>query len=123
MAPEAAAERESWKLAVVVPAEVQLSPGKLAAQVAHAAVDAALALTPADRQRWLADGQPKVVLRARTPQELQDVIERATARRLPVTEIADAGRTEVAPGTRTAVGIGPAAAGQVDGVTGALPLC
>lgn len=100
-----------------------MSAGKAAAQAAHAAVAAALAaLGTTAFTAWLDDGQPKVVLRVATAEELDDVV--ATARRqgLPVQTIADAGRTQLDPDTVTCCAVGPAEVGEIDLVTGALSL-
>ena len=96
--------------------------GKLAAQAAHAALAAFLA-APADSQRaWLEAGMPKVVLRCEGATALRELEERAAAAGLPAALIRDAGRTVLAPGTATCLGIGPASAEAVDAITGALRL-
>jgi PTH2 family peptidyl-tRNA hydrolase len=97
--------------------------GKIAAQVAHAAVAAALASRGrADFAAWLADGQPKVVLKVTTGPDLDQVIQQARAAGLPVELVHDAGRTQVEPGTLTCCAIGPAETGRIDAVTAGLSL-
>ena len=111
------------KLALVVRTDLDMGRGKIAAQVAHAAVTAALRNTgSADFDGWLRDGQPKVVLKVTSGEQLQDVAERAAAAGLPVDLIQDAGRTQVAPGTLTCCAVGPAADDRIDAVTGGLSL-
>lgn len=97
--------------------------GKIAAQVAHAAVAAALASigTP-EFTNWLRDGQPKVVLRVGSEEELHAIAGQAAEAGLPVQVIHDAGRTQVAEGTPTCCAIGPAADSAIDAVTGQLTL-
>ncbi len=81
------------KLAIVVRADLEMGRGKIAAQVAHAAVAATLAsFGGAVFHSWLANGQPKVVLKAPTGELLTDVIARARAAGLPVQVVHDAGR-------------------------------
>ncbi len=46
----------------------------------------------------------------------------ATRLRVPKAMISDAGLTELAPGTTTCIGIGPAPASVIDQITGSLPL-
>ena len=58
------------KQVILVNEELQLPRGKLAAQVAHAAVAAFLDATPEAQRRWLEDGMPKVVLRCESETEL-----------------------------------------------------
>jgi PTH2 family peptidyl-tRNA hydrolase len=113
----------SAKLALVVRTDLDMGRGKIAAQVAHAAVSAAIRnLRTAGFAAWLREGQPKVVLRVGSGDELLEVCDAAAASGLPVEVIQDAGRTQVAPGTATCCAIGPAADEAVDRVTGALRL-
>jgi peptidyl-tRNA hydrolase, PTH2 family len=113
----------AMKLALVVRADLDMGRGKIAAQAAHAAVAATLAsLGGAVLHGWLESGQPKVVLKAVSAAELDDIISRARAAGLPVQLVHDAGRTQVAAGTLTCCAIGPAEAGRIDAVTADLPL-
>ena len=111
------------KLALVIRADLGMGRGKIAAQAAHAAVAAALAaIGTADFRAWLRDGQPKVVLRAAGEEHLAAIAAQASAARLPVQVIQDAGRTQVAEGTPTCCAIGPAQDSRVDAITGELSL-
>lgn len=113
------------KLVLVVRTDLGMGRGKIAAQVAHAAVAAALAGASArtgDFAGWLADGEPKVVLRVAGQDELLDVASRARAAGLPVELVTDAGRTQVAPGTLTCCAVGPAGSELIDAVTSGLSL-
>lgn len=58
------------KQVLVVNAALRLPKGKLAAQVAHAAVGAFLEAIPSAQQRWLEEGMPKVVLKGSSVEEL-----------------------------------------------------
>jgi len=49
------------KLALIVRTDLGMGRGKIAAQVAHAAVAAVLASGEADLAAWLADGQPRTL--------------------------------------------------------------
>jgi len=111
------------KLVLVVRTDLGMGRGKIAAQVAHAAVAAALAgLGSADLAAWLRDGQPKVVLRVPGLGELDEIAAQARAAGLPVEIIRDAGRTQLEPGTATCCAVGPAEAARIDAVTAALSL-
>jgi len=111
------------KLALVVRADIGMGRGKIAAQVAHAAVAAVLANgSSRDFAAWLAEGQPKVVLKVSSAEQLAEVVRGAVAAGLPVELIRDAGRTQVEPGTVTCCEIGPADSARVDALTGALSL-
>ena len=111
------------KLAVVVRTDLDMGRGKIAAQVAHAAVAATLAsLGTADVAAWLREGQPKVVLKVSTAGQLEDVVRQGRENGLPVEVISDAGRTQLTPGTLTCCALGPAEGHRIDAVTGELPL-
>jgi PTH2 family peptidyl-tRNA hydrolase len=111
------------KLTLVVRTDLDMGRGKIAAQVAHAAVGAALrAIGTPDFTQWLREGQPKVVLKVTSEEQLREVASRAGAAGLPVETILDAGRTQVAPGTWTCCAVGPASADRIDAVTGHLSL-
>jgi PTH2 family peptidyl-tRNA hydrolase len=111
------------KLVLVVRTDLDMGRGKIAAQVAHAAVTAALrGLGSPDFTQWLRDGQPKVVLKVSSGQRLREVAAAAGAAGLPVELIQDVGRTQVTPGTLTCCAVGPAADERIDAVTGDLSL-
>lgn len=114
-----------YKLVVVVRDDLKMSGGKLAAQVAHAAVTCALEAKAKKTKwfaAWYAEGQRKVVLRARDLEELRTLNDKASRAGLPRTLITDAGLTELPPNTTTCLGIGPAPENDIDQITGHLPL-
>jgi PTH2 family peptidyl-tRNA hydrolase len=113
----------AMKLALVVRTDLGMGRGKIAAQVAHAAVAAVLAgLGGADLAAWLQEGQPKVVLKVADGEQLQDVVRQAQGTGLPTELISDAGRTQVSPGTQTCCALGPAESSRIDAVTAGLSL-
>jgi len=111
-----------YKQSIVVRADLKLPMGKLAVQVAHAAVMAA-ELAPSKAVRgWKDGGQKKVVLRVDGLEDLLRLRDQAHARRLPAALVQDAGLTVVPPGTVTALGIGPAEEEALNALTGHLKL-
>jgi peptidyl-tRNA hydrolase, PTH2 family len=113
----------SSRLTLVVRSDLGMGRGKIAAQAAHAAVAAVLAaLGTADFRVWLRDGQPKVVLKAVSEDDLFAIADRAGDAGLPVQMIHDAGRTQVAAGTPTCCAIGPAEDSRIDAITRGLSL-
>lgn len=73
-------------------------------------------------KKWMDCGQRKVVLRVDSEQELLDLVKNAKQSGLISVVVQDAGRTQVASGTRTVGGIGPARGDLIDKVTGHLKL-
>jgi PTH2 family peptidyl-tRNA hydrolase len=110
------------KQVIVVNEALQLPCGKLAAQVAHAAIGAFLESSQDDQEEWLSSGMAKVVLACESQSALQALHAQALAAGLPVFLVADAGRTIVPSGTVTCLGIGPAQDQAIAPVTGALRL-
>ncbi len=114
-----------YKQVIVVRTDIKMSKGKIAAQAAHAAVQAvieALKKRPEWVQEWLSEGAKKIVLRCESEEELLRYANEAMKKGLPVAIIRNAGLTEVPPGTLTAIAIGPAPSGSVDKITSHLKL-
>jgi len=113
------------KLVVVVREDLKLSCGKIAVQVAHAAVECTLKSEKAKNpnlREWLREGQKKVVVKAKSLEELYALEFKARSMGLITALIRDAGLTEVPPGTVTCVGIGPGLEEDINKITGSLPL-
>jgi len=114
-----------YKLVVAVRSDLELSKGKLAVQVAHASVMAALEAKAKHRKwfsEWFAEGQKKVVVRGGTLADIRGLQAKARSIRLPTALVEDAGLTELPPGTVTCLGIGPGPNAIIDSVTGHLKL-
>jgi peptidyl-tRNA hydrolase len=110
------------KQVIVVNGALDLPRGKMAAQVAHAAVGALLAAPRQNQADWLQQGMPKVVVQCGSEDELLSLLAQAEAAGLPAMLIRDAGRTVLQAGTATCIGIGPDGAERIDPITGELPL-
>lgn len=110
------------KQAIVARADLGMGEGKLAAQVAHASLQAYEDAEGAQQREWKGSGQKKIVLRADSEAALFELSEKANVERVPHALIRDAGHTELEPGTATALAVGPASDRAVDAVTGDLPL-
>ena len=114
-----------FKQVIAVRRDVEMGKGKVAVQVAHAAVSAA----EESRKRftdwweaWLREGQCKVAVRVDSEEELLQLERRSRELRLPFALIRDRGLTQIEPGTATCLGIGPAPSPVVDTLTGNLSL-
>ncbi len=110
------------KQVIVVNQALALPPGKMAAQVAHAAVAAFLVAGREDQVAWLEAGMPKVVVQCRSEDDLLSLLARAKEAGLAAQLVRDAGRTVVQAGTATCVGIGPGRAQDIDPITRDLEL-
>lgn len=111
-----------YKQCIITRDDLKLSRGKLAVQVAHAAVTASDFADKDVKDAWIRDGQKKIVLRAATLKDLFFLKEMARREGLSTALITDAGLTEVPPGTITVLGIGPAPVEKLDKIAGKLKL-
>ncbi len=114
-----------YKLVIAVRKDLDLGKGKIAAQVAHAAVHCALQAEKNDKQnfrKWTDQGQRKIVIRVDGLQDLYRLKEEAERKGLINSLITDAGKTQVEPETVTCLGIGPADAEILDLITGEFSL-
>ncbi|KAK7091451.1 probable peptidyl-tRNA hydrolase 2 [Littorina saxatilis] len=122
-----------YKMVLVVNAELNMGVGKVAAQVAHGALNLYRMMT---ENRLLAEnaatynemllcweqfGETKIVVRGETTKQLQQLAEKAQSAGLPHYLVHDAGHTQVAPGSVTVLGV-MGKIDLVDQVTGALKL-
>lgn len=113
------------KMVIVARKDLDLSKGKLAAQVGHAAVECTLRAQKHARDalaEWLSAGQMKAVLKVPSEKDLYPLKQAAERAGLCTALITDAGHTEIPAGTVTVLGIGPGPESAVDKVTGHLPL-
>lgn len=113
------------KMAFVVRTDLSMQKGKIASQVAHAAVQLVL---HGDRngaaafQPWVKQGQPKIVLKVASLIDLEEIQRQAEALGLSNESIFDAGNTQVPRGSLTVLGIGPAPEEKINQVVGHLKL-
>jgi PTH2 family peptidyl-tRNA hydrolase len=114
--------KEEYKQIIVVRKDLKLSKGKLAVQVAHACLDAYKKSDTSIRKEWESQGGKKVVVFAENMKDMLRIKGEADRYKLPSSMIRDAGRTELPPGTTTALGIGPSESKILDRVTGDLKM-
>ncbi|XP_015735965.1 peptidyl-tRNA hydrolase 2, mitochondrial isoform X2 [Coturnix japonica] len=123
--PNVMGESGEFKMVLVVRNDLKMGKGKVAAQCSHAAVSAYKQVqrrNPELLKQWEYCGQPKVVLKAPDEETLIQLLANAKRLGLTVSLIQDAGRTQIAPGSQTVLGIGPGPADVVDKVSGHLKL-
>ncbi|KAM3378940.1 Peptidyl-tRNA hydrolase 2, mitochondrial [Capsicum baccatum] len=116
---------EELKMVLVVRQDLKMAQGKVASQCAHAATGMYADLMQSDQyllRQWEQCGQPKIVVTCKNQQEMNKLKEAAENIGLPTFVVADAGRTQVASGSRTVLAVGPGSKSAVDSVTGKLRL-
>jgi len=113
------------KLVLVVRNDLKMGKGKAAAQCAHASVMAyqqAAKRQPELLKLWQLSGQRKVVLKTEDPASLLAIQRESSIAGIITSLVRDAGHTQVAAGSMTVLGVGPAPEELVDKVTGHLKL-
>ncbi|KAF1852214.1 peptidyl-tRNA hydrolase 2 mitochondrial precursor [Cucurbitaria berberidis CBS 394.84] len=118
---------EECKLVLVVRTDLGMTKGKIGAQCGHATLACYkhfLRHAPNSTilRRWEQMGQAKVALQIKSEEELETLQAQALSLGLVAHIIHDAGRTQIASGSATVLGIGPAPRGVIDQVTGHLKL-
>jgi peptidyl-tRNA hydrolase, PTH2 family len=110
------------KQVIVVRTDLDMSPGKIAAQAAHASNGACNRAARKSLEQWEKEGSKKVVVGIDSLKKLQELEFKAKELGLVTYMVKDAGLTQVQSGTTTALGIGPGPEEKIDKVTGSLPL-
>ncbi|KAK7518741.1 One of two mitochondrially-localized peptidyl-tRNA hydrolase [Phyllosticta citriasiana] len=118
---------EECKLILVVRTDLKMGQGKVAAQCGHATLacyKAFLRTAPNSPvlKRWEHYGQMKVALKCTSEDEMQMLQAQALSLGLCAQIIHDAGRTQIAAGSATVLGIGPGPVSVINQVTGGLKL-
>ncbi len=110
------------KQVILVRDDLKMSKGKAAAQVAHASVDAVLSANKKLVSKWRESGMKKITLKVNSVEELFKYYNLAIENDLVSSIITDAGKTQIAPGTKTCVAIGPGPEIKIDKITGDLKI-
>ncbi|MDE1762152.1 MAG: peptidyl-tRNA hydrolase Pth2 [Candidatus Micrarchaeota archaeon] len=116
---------EEIKQVIIVRTDIEMGKGKLAAQVGHAAVSSyleALRIESRIAEMWLASGQKKIVLKVDSVESMERLYKAFEYKGIPCALVSDAGLTQLPPGTKTALGIGPWKGLEIDKLTAALKL-
>ncbi|GME22205.1 Peptidyl-tRNA hydrolase PTH2 [Neofusicoccum parvum] len=118
---------EECKLVLVVRTDLKMGQGKIAAQCGHATLacyKAFLRQAPDSPvlRRWERYGQMKVALKCTSEEDMQLLQAQALSLGLCAQIIHDAGRTQIAAGSATVLGIGPGPVSVINQVTGHLKL-
>src|SRR3989338_6571881 len=111
-----------YKQGIVVRADLKMGKGKLAAQSSHASYSSAKKAAKKTLDAWEQECQKKIVLKVASEAELLELERKCKKAGIPCALIVDAGRTQLEPGTVTALGIGPEREDKIDEITGKLAL-
>ena len=111
-----------YKQVILVREDLKLPKGKLAIQVAHASLDAAMKSDKEIVDKWKAQGGKKVALKVADDKELFKYMSMLENEGIKVALIKDAGHTVVEPGTITCLGVGPNFEEKIDKITGKLKM-
>ncbi|MFB6202899.1 MAG: peptidyl-tRNA hydrolase Pth2 [Candidatus Nanohaloarchaea archaeon] len=110
-----------YKQAIVLRQDLDMSTGKMVAQACHASLKAYRNSSEEEMSGWTSGGEKKVVLAA-NEEQIMERKRRADRKDITAALVKDAGRTELDPGTVTALGVGPDSENKIDGITGDLGL-
>ena len=114
-----------YKQVIAVRTDLEMGRGKIAVQVAHAAISAFENARKKHREwadAWLREGQCKIAVKVKSEKELMALEEMASDLGVSAIIIRDRGLTQLPPDTATCIGIGPGPAKLVDRITRDLKL-
>jgi PTH2 family peptidyl-tRNA hydrolase len=114
-----------YKMVLCVNQELSMGKGKIAAQCCHAAVacyQIAKKQCPRGLAAWERTGCAKIALKCPTQEMMEEIAVMALSKDIPVYLVEDAGRTQIAAGSRTVLGLGPAPVSAFQGVSDHLKL-
>lgn len=118
------------KMVLIVRTDLKMGKGKAAAQCAHAAIGCYKLMLHDDQssqnltllKRWEQSGQAKITLQVPNKEDMDLLFARAISLNINSYIVHDAGRTQIAAGSATVLGLGPAPKLVLDQVTGDLKL-
>ena len=116
---------DEYKQVILIRTDLKMSTGKKCAQACHASLsssDLVRVQNKAVWKNWKNSGQKKVVLKIKTMEDMTDIYNKVIKGKKLCFLVRDAGLTQLAPGTTTALGIGPISSKDIDKITGDLPL-
>ena len=114
------------KMIMCVRMDLKMNKGKIAAQCSHSAIGIYKKLIKSKKyekmlEAWELNGQKKIVAKLKTEKEMNMIISRATDANVLFHVITDAGRTQVAAGSRTVIALMDFE-NKMDTITGRLKL-
>jgi PTH2 family peptidyl-tRNA hydrolase len=116
---------EEVKQVIIVRSDIKMSRGKLVAQTAHASLESYEVAKKTNEKvvkEWIESGQKKIVVKVGSEDALVKLFKAFEFKKVPCALISDAGLTQLPPGTKTALGVGPWYSKELNPLTGGLKL-
>lgn len=92
---------------IIINNEIKMDCGKKCSQAAHASVSVLEKIDSKTIENWKQQGMKKIVLKINSTQELIKKFQELKNKKLPVSLITDAGKTQIPSGSKTAFACGP----------------
>jgi PTH2 family peptidyl-tRNA hydrolase len=111
---------EEIKQTIIIRIDLDMGRGKLVAQGSHASLMSYFEAERADKaiaKKWLDTGEKKIVLKVGDEEALVKLFKAFQYKKVPCALVSDAGLTQLPPGTKTALGIGPWVSSEIDQFT------
>ena len=122
-------ESDDLKMVFLVRQDLKMGAGKIAAQVAHAAIGLYDDILEGENiyqktslNNWFNYGQKKVVLKVNDLNMMLEVVKKCKKLKLQYCLISDAEHTQIPEGSITVLGIGPDISEKINDVTGTFKL-
>ena len=117
-------DSDDLKMVFIVRQDLKMGAGKIAAQVAHAAIGLYDDIFESNNyyqknalDYWFNLGQKKVVLKADNLEIMLEVVKKCKESKLQYCMITDAGHTQIPAGSITVLGIGPDTSEKINKIT------
>ncbi len=113
------------KQVIIFRSDLEMGKGKMVAQGAHASLMSYFVAEKKDSRiakAWIDEGEKKIVLKVSDEEALKKLYAAFSYKGVPCALVSDAGLTELPPGTKTALGVGPWKSDEIDAFTRALKL-
>lgn len=117
--------KDEIKQVIIIRSDLDIGKGKTAAQAAHASLMSYFQAEKSDKaiaKEWLDTGEKKIVLKVGDEEALTKLYKAFEFKKIPCALVSDAGLTQLPPGTKTALGIGPWKGSEIDLFTRGLKL-
>lgn len=117
--------KEEIKQVIILRSDITMGKGKTVAQGAHASLMSYFQAEKASKEtarEWIDSGEKKIVLKVTDEEALVKLYKAFEFKKVPCALVSDAGLTQLPPGTKTALGIGPWKGSEIDLFTKGLKL-